>query len=105
MSSFFNKLVKGTTVESRLLLAFLPMIVVMIFIDSYVDQLSLFSNQSFFKTTILKFFVAIPLVCIIIYALAKILDHKLSKTKIALQTSEERFRTIFENNTSAILIL
>jgi PAS domain S-box-containing protein len=105
MSSFFNKLVKANTVESRLLLAFLPMIVIMIFIDSYVDQLSLFSNQGFFLTTVLKFLVAIPLVCIIIYALAKILDHKLSKTRIALLTSEERFRTIFENNTSAILIL
>ena len=105
MSSFFKKLVKGTTVESRLLLAFLPMIVMMIFIDSYVDQISLFSNQGFFTTTVLKFLVAIPLVCIIIYSLAKILDHKLSEARIALQTSEERFRTIFENNTSAILIL
>ncbi|MCX6220168.1 MAG: PAS domain S-box protein [Bacteroidia bacterium] len=105
MSSFFNKLVKGTTVESRLLLAFLPMILMMILIDSYVDQISLFSNQSIFTTSVFKFFIAIPLVCIIIYALAKILDHKLSKARIALLTSEERFRTIFENNTSAILIL
>jgi len=76
-----------------------------ILIDDYLDKISLFSNQSLFTISILKFIAAIPLGCIIIYALAKMLDYKLSKAKIALQTSEERFRTIFENNTSAILIL
>ena len=105
MSSFFNKLVKGATVELRLLLAFLPIILLMIIIDSYLDQFSLFLNQTFFTTTIFKFFIAIPLVGIIVYTLAKILDYKLSKTKKALRTSEERFRTIFENNASAILII
>ncbi len=105
MSSFFNRLVKGTSVESRLLLAFLPLIVTMILIDSYMDQSSRLSSLSFFTISMVKFIVAIPVMGIIIYFMAKILEQKLSRTKKALLTSEERFRTIFENNTSAILIL
>ncbi|MCK9638559.1 MAG: PAS domain S-box protein [Prolixibacteraceae bacterium] len=105
MSTFFKRLVKGATVESRLLLAFLPMIVAMILIDSYLDQSSILSSLSFLATFILKFVLAIPVMVIIIYGMSKLLDQKLSKTKLALLTSEERFRTIFENNTSAILIL
>jgi PAS domain S-box-containing protein len=98
-------LVKGTTVESRLLVAFLPLVVTMILIDSYIDHSSLFSSLSFFTISMIKFIVAIPVMGIIIYFMAKMLEQKLFSTKIALLSSEERFRTIFENNTSAILIL
>ncbi len=41
----------------------------------------------------------------VIFLLSKFLDHNLSGSRIALQTSEERFRTIFENNSSAIVII
>ena len=53
----------------------------------------------------MKFLVAIPVVGFVIYMLSKILENKLSKTQKALHTSEERFHTIFENNSSAILLI
>jgi len=105
MSSFFQRIIKRSTVEYRLLLALLPMIVIMLFIDDYIDHQTWYDNQNWLLNFLIKFSVAIPVVGFLIYALARILDHKLSKTKIALQSSEERFRTIFENNSSAIVII
>lgn len=105
MSHFFLRLIKRSSIEYRLILAFLPMITVMIITDHLIDlQMSLF-NQGWLISALIKFAIGIPLVGIIIFLLAKMLDRKLSRTKLALEKSEERFRTIFENNTSATLIL
>lgn len=77
----------------------------MLFIGTYFDRQPWHEDQNWLLIFSIKAIIAIPLVGVIIYFLAKVLDHKLSKTKIALQKSEERFRTIFEKGTSAILLL
>ncbi|MEI7828166.1 MAG: PAS domain S-box protein [Prolixibacteraceae bacterium] len=105
MSHFFRRLIKRSSIEYRLILAFLPMIVVMIILDHFIDQQVFVYNQGWLVSALIKFAIGIPLVGIVVYLLAMILDRKLSKTKLALEKSEERFRTIFENNTSATLIL
>ncbi len=105
MLSFFHRLIKRDTPDHKLLLAILPMVIVLILIDVYIDPNSWFEHQHLLWTALIKFIIAIPLTGFFIFSLSKILDHKLSKTKIALQTSEERFRTIFEKNSSAMLIL
>ena len=105
MSSFFHRLFKRSSVENRLLLALLPVVLISIFIDSYLDQLTKTGIHNWFLLLAFKFITAIPFVAIVIYFLAKILDYKLAKTEKALSTSEEMFRIIFENNTSAILII
>ncbi|HWS00104.1 MAG TPA: PAS domain S-box protein [Prolixibacteraceae bacterium] len=105
MLSFIYRLIKRDTVEQKLLLAFLPVIIVILLIDAYIDHDSWFEHQNLIIPFLIKFIAAIPFIILLIYWLSKILDHKLSETKIALQTSEERFRTIFEKNSSAMLIL
>ena len=105
MLSFFHRLIKRDSVEHKLLLAIILMVIVMILIDAYFDPNSLLEHQDLFLTASIKFIIAIPFTGFFVYSLSKILDHKLSKTKIALQTSEERFRTIFEKNSSAMLII
>lgn len=77
----------------------------MLFIGTYFDRQPWHEDQNWLIIFSIKAIIAIPLVGVIIYFLAKVLDHKLSMTKIALQKSEERFRTIFEKSTSAILLL
>ncbi len=105
MFSFFHRLFKRSSVENRLLLALLPVIFISVFIDSYLDQLTEKGIHNWFLLSAFKLITALPFVAIVIYFLAKILDHKLAKTEKALSTSEEMFRVIFENNTSAILII
>ena len=105
MSSFFHRLFKKSSVENRLLLALLPIVLILILIDNYVDQLTGDGISNLVLLSVFKFIAAIPFVAIVIYSLAKILDHKLAKTEKALSTSEELFRIIFENNTSAIVII
>jgi PAS domain S-box-containing protein len=73
--------------------------------DHLIDQQMSLFNQSWLISALIKIAIGIPLVGIMIFLLAKMLDRKLSRTKLALEKSEERFRTIFENNTSATLIL
>jgi PAS domain S-box-containing protein len=86
-------------------MALLPMIVIVMLIDDYIDQQTWYDNQGWMLNSLVKFLIATPFVALLIYSLSRFLDHKLSKTRIALQTSEERFRTIFENNSSAILLI
>lgn len=105
MSHFFRRLIKRSSIEYRLILAFLPLIVGMIILDYLIDQLMSQYNQSWLFNAAIKFAIGVLLVTTVTYLLAKMLDRKLSKTKLALEKSEERFRTIFENNTSATLIL
>jgi PAS domain S-box-containing protein len=105
MSHFFRRLINSSSIEYRLMLAFLPMIFIMIFIDQIIDQQMSLNNQSWLVGAFIKFALGILVVAIVIYLLAKMLDRKISKTKLALEKSEERFRSIFENNTSATLIL
>ncbi len=105
MISFFNRLFKRRTAENQLLLALLPIVVVLILLDNSVDQLTLSINHPRLVLSILKFILGIPIVAYVIFLLSNILDHKLSESRIALETSEERFRTIFENNSSAIVII
>ncbi len=105
MVTFFNKIFRRHTVENRLVLAILPVIILLLLIGSYLDRQPWYNTQNLMVIFLVKIIIAILLVGFIIYLLAKVLDHKLSKTKIALQKSEERFRTIFESNTSAILII
>ena len=105
MISFFHRLFKRRTAENQLLLALLPIVVVLILLDNSVDQLNWTANNPRLVLSILKFIIGIPIVAFVIYLLSNILDHKLSVSRIALQKSEERFRTIFENNSSAIVIV
>lgn len=83
----------------------LPVVVILIFIDNFVDQLNVNEVQNWTWLSALKFVVAIPFVLFVIYSLSKILDYKLEKTKKALLTSEEMFRIVFERNTAAIMII
>jgi PAS domain S-box-containing protein len=81
------------------------MIIVMIIIDHFIDQQMSLNNQGWPVSALIKFAIGLLLVGIVIYLMSRMLDRKLSKTKLALEKSEERFRSIFENNTSATLIL
>ena len=93
------------TVEYKLMVALLSLSVIMILLDFYINQQTWLDHQNLLLSFLIKFLLALPVVIFLIYALSKILDHKLSKARLALQTSEERFRTIFENNASALLII
>lgn len=104
MKTFFQRLFKRSTVENRLLIFLMPVTIILIILDDNIDQFIKLDNQVIFISAI-KFVFAVPVVFLVIFFLAKFLDHKLSKTRIALQSSEERFRSIFENNSSGILII
>jgi len=86
-------------------MAILPVIILLLFVGTYIDRLEWYPSQNWLLIFSVKVIIAIPLIGFIIFLLAKVLDYKLSQTKIALLKSEERFRTIFESNTSAILII
>lgn len=105
MISFLQSLFKKRTVENRLLLTLLPVIILLIILDNFINRLIWNESQNMALITTIKVVCAIPILWFVIYSLSKILDHKLSGTRKALETSELRFRTIFENNSSSILII
>lgn len=105
MYSFFQSLFSKSTVENRLLMTLLPLLFIMIVLDSLLNTWFLATSQSQIVLIAAKIILAIPILWFVIFSLSRILDHKLSKTRKALETSELRFRTIFENNSSAILII
>ncbi len=105
MISFFQRLFKRSTVENRLLLTLLPVIIIMIVLDNFINRWLLNENLDALMITTVKIILAIPIIWYVIFSLSKILDHKLSNTRKALEISELRFRTIFENNSSAIMII
>lgn len=105
MNSFFQSLFSKSTVENRLLMTLLPLMFIMIVLDSMLNTWFLATNQSRLLLIAAKIILAIPILWFVIFSLSRILDHKLSKTRKALENSELRFRTIFENNSSAILII
>ncbi len=105
MPSFFHKLITRKSTENRLLLALIPIAVILIFVDNSIDRLIWNENHDPLTITLIKGAVTVPIVILLILLLSKILDFTLSKTKKALWTSEERFRTIFENSSSAIIII
>ena len=105
MPTFFHRLSKHSSIEFQLLLALLPMSVIMVFIDNYIDHQAWTATYNTLTITLVKLAIAIPVLGLLIYALAKILGNKLNKAKKALETSEERFRSIFEKNSAAILLI
>ncbi len=105
MSTFFNRLFRKSTAENKLLLVLLPVAIFLIFLDNFFDRLIWNENQYPLIYSFLKALVSIPVVTLVTFLLSKILDYKLSKTRMALQTSEDRFRIIFENNSSAVIII
>lgn len=105
MQVFFNKIFKRGTVENRLLLVLLLVTVLIVLIDNLFDQLTRYEIQNWLALFSLKFLFVTPFILFLIYFLTRILNYKLSKAEKALLTSEERFRIIFERNTSAILIV
>ena len=105
MLSFFRRIVKRSTVEYRLLWALGLMIILLVIVDDYIDQQPWLENYHWILISLLKFAFATPFVCLSVYYLAKVLDHKISKKNKALRSSEERLSTIFKNNVSAILIV
>ena len=105
MPTFFHRLSKHSSIEFQLLLALLPMSVIMVFIDNYIDHQAWTATYNTLTLTLVKLAIAIPVLGLLIYALAKILGNKLNKAKKALETSEERFRSIFEKNSAAILLI
>ena len=105
MTTFFQRLLKRSTIEYQLLLALVPLTVVMVLIDNFIDIQAWSANYNALIITLVKSALAIPVLILLIYTLAKILDRKLANTRIALETSEERFRSIFEKNSAAILLI
>jgi len=105
MLSFFHRLVKRSTVGYRLLWALGLMIIILVIIDDYIDQQPWHENYPWILIFLLKFAFATPFVGLSVYYLAKVLDHKISKTNKELRSGEERLSTIFKNNVSAILII
>ena len=105
MRSFFQRLFKRGTFENRLFLASLTLLVFLTIIDDMFDQSVWQNNLNWVIVSFLKFFFAIPISWLVIYLLGKFFNQELTKTRIALETSEKRFRTIFENNSSSIMII
>lgn len=105
MPTFFHRLFKRSSIEYQLLLALMPLTVIMVLIDSFIDKQAWSAIYNFLIITLIKSVLAIPVLALLIYTLAKILDRKLAKARLALETSEERFRSIFEKNSSAILLI
>ena len=105
MPTFFHRLFKRSSIEYQLLLALMLLTVIMVLIDSFIDKQAWSAIYNFLIITLIKSVLAIPVLALLIYTLAKILDRKLAKARLALETSEERFRSIFEKNSSAILLI
>jgi PAS domain S-box-containing protein len=105
MKLFFNRLFTKGTVENRLLISLLPVTIVVIGVDHIIDRATLDENPNWILLSFVKLMAALPVLGFVIFYLAKLLDHRLSDTRIALEKSEEKFRTIFESNSTAILII
>lgn len=105
MSSFFHNLIIRKSAESRMFLALIPIAFILIFVDYSLDNFILQEDHYPLIFILIKMAVTIPIVILIIFLLSGLVDNKLSKTKVALETSEKRFRTIFENSSSAIVII
>jgi len=105
MPTFFHRLFKRSSFEYQLVIALVPLTVVMVLIDNGIDRQAWSANYNILIITLVKSALAIPVLALLIYTLAKILDRKLARAKMALETSEERFRSIFEKNSSAILLI
>ena len=86
-------------------MASLTLLVFLTIIDDMFDQSVWQNNLNWVIVSFLKFFFAIPISWLVIYLLGKFFNQELTKTRIALETSEKRFRTIFENNSSSIMII
>lgn len=105
MRSFFQKLFKRGTFENRLFLASLTILVFLTIVDYMFNQSVWPNNLNWIIISFIKFFFAIPISWLVIFLLGKFFNQELTKTRIALETSEKRFRTIFENNSSSIMII
>lgn len=105
MRSFFQKLFKRGTFENRLFLASLAILIFLTIIDDLFDQSVWENNLNWFFVSLFKFLFSIPISWLVIYLLGRFFNQELTKTRIALETSEKRFRTIFENNASSIMII
>ncbi|MEI7421641.1 MAG: PAS domain S-box protein [Prolixibacteraceae bacterium] len=105
MKSFFKKLFERGTFENRLFLASLTILVFLTIIDDLFDQYIWQSDLNWVLISSLKFLVSIPISWLVIFLLGRFFNKELTKTRIALETSEKRFRTIFENNASSIMII
>lgn len=105
MRSFFQKLFKRGTFENRLFLASLTIMFFLIIIDDFLNQSAWESKLNWFLVSSIKLLISIPISWLVIYLLGKFFNQELTKTRIALETSEKRFRTIFENNASSIMII
>ncbi len=105
MSSFISRIFNKATLEYRLLTGLLPVVLVLIFVDNFLDQLTWKEDQSWAILSVIKFAVSLPIIALVIYILSKIIDKRLTETRTALQKSEELFYAIFKNNSSAILLI
>ena len=105
MKSFLKKLFERGTFENRLFLASLTILVFLTIIDDLFDQYIWQSDLNWVLISSLKFLVSIPISWLVIFLLGRFFNKELTKTRIALETSEKRFRTIFENNASSIMII
>ncbi|MCE1197994.1 MAG: PAS domain S-box protein [Marinilabiliales bacterium] len=105
MSKFLHRIFDKKSEEFRLLFSLIPLSFLLILLDEYLDKFSILSDQNHLNMLILKLFASSLLSILITFLFFRILDYRLRRSDEAAILSRERFRLIFENNTSSILII
>lgn len=99
----FN-LIKSNKVTLLLLKSFLPVVVVIIILQGFLDTVWSFNDINPPLTGAFILLIVITVITIIVYRVSTIIGTQLSSAERQLKESEEKFRSIMEHSADAIFI-
>ena len=99
----FN-LIKSNKVTHLLLKSFLPVVIVIIILQGFLDSVWSFNDINPPLTSAFILVIVLVVTTIIVYRVSAIIGSQLSKAEKQLKESEEKFRSIMEHSADAIFI-